>query len=138
MASTKRGPKGPLTAAHKEALAIGREEGRAVRRYLEALRANRPARGRKRTSDTVSKRLSVIQAQREQPPLDPITELRLIQEQLDLTAQQASMRSQPDLVAAQEAFEKVAKAYSERTGVSYTAWRSVGVPAAVLKAAGIK
>ena len=34
-------------------------------------------------------------------------------------------------------FVKVAKSYGQRTGVSYGAWRAVGVPAAVLAAAGI-
>ena len=36
-----------MSDAHKEALAEGREQGRAVRRYLEALEANKPRRGRK-------------------------------------------------------------------------------------------
>ena len=37
-----------MSAQHKEALAVGRDEGRAVRRYLEALEAHKPRRGRKR------------------------------------------------------------------------------------------
>ena len=36
-----------MSADHKAALAKGREEGRIVRRYLEALESNRPRRGRK-------------------------------------------------------------------------------------------
>ena len=45
---------------HKAALAQGRMEGRAVREYLDALRANKPKRGRKRTPDSIKKRLASI------------------------------------------------------------------------------
>jgi len=33
-AMAKRGPKGPMTDEHKAALAMGRNEGNAVRNYL--------------------------------------------------------------------------------------------------------
>src|SRR5438067_1738803 len=55
MARTQKRTKSPMSAQHKEALAVGREQGRAVRRYLEALEANRPKRGRKRTTDSVKR-----------------------------------------------------------------------------------
>ena len=41
------------------------------------------------------------------------------------------------MTALEAEFVKVAKSYGERTGVSYAAWRAVGVTPAVLKAAGI-
>ncbi len=44
-----------MSAEHKAALAKGREEGRAVRRYLEALEEQRPRRGRKRTPESIKK-----------------------------------------------------------------------------------
>ena len=68
---------------HKAALAQGRAEGRAVREYLDALRANKPKRGRKRTPDSIKKRLAAIDDQLESA--DPLGELRLIQERRDLT-----------------------------------------------------
>jgi hypothetical protein len=46
---------------HKAALAEGRSQGRAVRRYLEALDAHKPKRGRKRTPDSIKKRLDRIE-----------------------------------------------------------------------------
>ena len=49
-----------MSDSHKAALAEGREQGRAVRRYLEALEAHKPKRGRKRTPDSVQKRLAAI------------------------------------------------------------------------------
>jgi hypothetical protein len=43
----------PMSDEHKEALARGRHEGRVVREYLEALRATKPKRGRKRTPESI-------------------------------------------------------------------------------------
>ena len=43
-----------MSNEHKQALAEGREQGRGVRLYLEALEKNRPKRGRKRTSDSIT------------------------------------------------------------------------------------
>ncbi len=45
--------------SHKEALAIGRDQGRVVRRYLEALQAIKSLRGRK-TPAGIQKRLAAI------------------------------------------------------------------------------
>ena len=50
-----------MTAEHKKALAEGRNEGRAVKAYLDALEQNRPRRGRRRTTDSVKKRLVAIE-----------------------------------------------------------------------------
>jgi hypothetical protein len=124
-----------MSDAHKAALATGRTEGRAVRNYLEALRANKPKRGRKRTADTINQRLDVIDGQL--ADADPITELRLVQERRDLEAELQSLDGGVDLAALETGFIKVAKPYSERQGITYAAWREVGVPAAVLSRAGI-
>ena len=51
-----------MTDEHKAALERGRQEGRAVRDYLEALRASKPKRGRKRTPDSINARLDKIEA----------------------------------------------------------------------------
>lgn len=131
----KRGPKNPMTPEHKAALAKGRVEGRVVREYLEALRANKPSPGRKRTAESVSKRLAAIE--RELAGADPVKELRLIQERLDLQAELQAFSVVVDISALESEFVKIATSYSDRNGVSYAAWRAVGVPAAVLKSAGI-
>jgi hypothetical protein len=133
--ATKRGRKGPMSAEHKAALARGRSEGKAVRDYLDALRANKPKRGRKRTPDSIKKRLATIDTQLKDA--DPLTELRLVQERRDLDYELQSMDNAVDLSAIEGSFVKVAKAYSERQGISYAAWREVGVEASVLKKAGI-
>ena len=131
----KRGPKSTMRDDHKAALAQGRTEGRAVRDYLDALRANKPKRGRKRTPDSIAKRLESIDA--ELIDADPVQELRLVQERLDLSAELANAGQAVDLSAIEGEFVKVAKDYSARNGYSYTAWRTIGVDASVLKKAGI-
>jgi hypothetical protein len=132
---TKRGRKGPMSAEHKAALAQGRAEGKAVREYLDALRANKPKRGRKRTPESIKKRLDAIEAQL--ATADALTELKLIQEKRDLNTELEQMANAVDIAALEAAFIKVAKSYSERQGISYASWRDVGVEASVLKKAGI-
>lgn len=74
-----------MTDEHKAALAEGREQGRIVRRYLEAVADRAPA----------------------------------------------------DMEALEAGFIAVARPYSDRKGLSYAAWRAVGVKPRVLRAAGI-
>jgi hypothetical protein len=129
-----KGPK-QVTDAHKAAMAAGRNDARAVKSYLEGLRANKPKRGRKRTPDSISKRLAAIDA--ELIDAGPLDELKLVQERRDLTAELAAMGSTVDLTELEDAFVKVAKQYSTNKGIDYATWRDVGVSAAVLKRAGI-
>jgi uncharacterized protein YicC (UPF0701 family) len=133
--AAKRGPKGKMTDEHKAALAIGRAEGRAVRDYLDGLRANKPKRGRKRTAESISARLEAIDEQL--ADADPLAELKLVQERMDLANELENMGSGVDLSSLEEEFVNVAAGYSSRQGISYAAWREVGVDAAVLKRAGI-
>jgi hypothetical protein len=131
MAKAKRS----MSAQHKVALAEGRAEGRAVKAYLEALEQNRPKRGRKRTSESIKKRLSVIESSLDDA--SPIQRLQLVQERMDLGKELATIDTKVDLTALEQAFVKTAGGYSDRKGISYAAWRELGVPADVLKRAGI-
>jgi hypothetical protein len=124
-----------MSDTHKAALAQGRAEGRAVREYLDALRANKPKRGRKRTADSVTRRLKAIDAELE--AVDALGELRLVQERRDLQLELEAMGDGVDMASLEQAFVDVADSYSSRQGISYASWREVGVPAAVLKRAGI-
>jgi hypothetical protein len=134
-AMAKKGPKSPLSDEHKAALKTGRTEGAAVRHYLEALRANKPKRGRKRTPDSINARLAAIDA--DLADASPLDELRLVQERRDLQSELASMGAKVDMSALEAGFVAVAKSYSQRQGISYATWRDVGVDAAVLKRAGL-
>ncbi len=128
-------PKTPMSETHKEALAIGRAESRTVRVYLEALRRNRPKRGRKRTPDSIRRRLGAIAIEYE--TADPITQLKLAQEKLDLAVELEEMTAHQDIAPLETEFVKVAKSYGERNGITYSAWREIGVDPTILKKAGI-
>ena len=129
------GRKTKMTDEHKAALAQGRELGRAVRDYLEALEQNKPKRGRKRTADSVKKRLGAINSAL--PDASAIKKVELIQERRDLEVELATMGTKVDLSAVEKGFVKAAKQYSERKGITYATWREAGVPADVLKKAGV-
>jgi hypothetical protein len=125
----------PMSAEHKAALAAGRAEGRAVRRYLEALEEHKPRRGRKRTSESLQKRLAAIEEKL--GSADALQRLQLVQERRDLQAELDRTSRASDLTNLEADFVKVAKGYSDRKGISYSAWREVGVPSDVLGRAGI-
>jgi hypothetical protein len=125
-----------MSAEHKEALRAGRNESRAVRRYLEALDSNRPRRGRRRTPDAIRQQLESVEKQLD--GADPFERLHLLQERRDLEAELASRDQGVDLATLEEEFVRVAAAYSARKGISYSTWREWGVAVAVLRRAGIR
>lgn len=124
-----------MSQEHKDALAQGRAEGRTVRSYLEALDTHRPKRGRKRTPDSIKNRLDAIN--RDLPDVDPLKRLQLTQERIDLEEELERLQTDNDLEELEQSFTEVAKSYAERKGISYSAFRELGVSAKTLKAAGI-
>jgi hypothetical protein len=133
--TSKSRKKSPMSAAHKAALAKGREEGRVVRRYLEALESTKPRRGRKRTPDSIRRRLNAIESKL--ASADPLSRLHLVEERQRLESELSHSGDKVDLGALEKAFVKVARPYGERKGISYSAWRTVGVSASVLQQAKI-
>ena len=127
--------KRPMTDDHKAKLAQGRNESRVVSRYLEAINAGKGKRGRKRTPDSVSMQISKID--RELPDASAIVKLELTQRRLDLVIELERLSVRVDLRVVEKDFVKIAKSYADRTGISYSAFRTLGVPADVLKKAGI-
>lgn len=125
----------PLSASHKAALAEGRREGRLIRDYLEALDAHKPKRGRKRTPDSIKKRLADIEGQIE--TASPMKRVSMVQERLNLEHELSATEEKVDLSQLESGFVAAAASYSKRKGISYSAWRAVGVPAGALKKAGI-
>ena len=124
-----------MSIEHKEAMAAGRTMGRAVKAYLGALESNRPKRGRKRTPESINRRLQAIEETFESA--EPLKRLALVQERLDLEQELVSLNNKVDISALEDEFVKVAKDYSASKGFSYAAWREVGVSAEVLRRAGI-
>jgi len=124
-----------MSTGHKAALARGRAESASVRHYLEALETSKPKRGRKRTPASMDKRLAAIE--RELGTADALTKLHLLQEQKDLITERSRVDQVKDLSALEKQFIKVAQAYGERKGITYSTWRAAGVSAAVLAKAEI-
>jgi hypothetical protein len=125
-----------MSDSHKAALAEGREQGRAVRRYLEALEAHKPKRGRKRTPESVQKRLAAIDERL--GDADALTRLHLIQERMNLENELSTTDNTVDLQALEDEFVASAAPYGARKGITYAAWRQLGVDPAVLRRANIR
>lgn len=119
----------------KVAMAEGRAQSRTLAPYLEALETHKPKRGRKRTPESINRRLTAIDRELERG--NQIKRLSLVQERLDLLKERENLDHDVDLSAYEEAFVANAKSYGDRKGISYEAWRQLGVPPAVLKRAGI-
>jgi len=123
-----------MSAQHKAALAQGRREGRAVKQYLEALGNRRP--GRPVTPERLRDKISSLET-RIAEEADPLRALEMRQERIDAEAALARAEVTEDFAELEGAFVEHAKAYSERKGISYSAWRESGVAADVLRRAGI-
>ena len=125
-----------MSAEHKAAMAEGRKEGQAVKAYLDAIEGQKPRRGRRRTTESIQKRLVVID--HELAAASSLRRLQLTQERRDLETELAGIGAAgPDISNLVEDFVRVAKSYGQRKGITYPSWRDLGVPADILKRAGI-
>ena len=94
MPANKKGA-APMSAEHKAALAAGRQQGITVRKYLEALEAHKPKRGRKRTPESIEKQLKAIEAKL--ADADALSRLSLVQQRMDLVGELGSLQAGVDL-----------------------------------------
>jgi len=110
----------------------------SIREYLKALEQNAPRRGRKRTPDGIRRQLASVAA--EIKGATATRQLDMVQQRIDLEAELEALEQvgSIDLSALEANFVDHAAAYGGRRGISYAAWREVGVSAATLKAAGIR
>jgi hypothetical protein len=125
-----------LSESHKQALANGRDEGRAVRRYLEALEAGHTRRARRRTDQSIEMRLSQIETYIGRA--DPVSRVHMIQERINLLKELQAEEEPDDLPGLEAEFVRTAANYARRRGVGWAAWRAAGVSPAVLRRAGIR
>jgi hypothetical protein len=123
-----------MSQEHKDALARGRRESRAIKNYLKTIESRKP--GRPVTKDSLTSRLATVNAKLEGMD-DPLKRLDLLQSRLDIEEALAAVKDVANLDQIEADFVANAKGYSQRKGISYTAWRRFGVPAAALKKAGI-
>ena len=124
-----------VTPEHKAAMIQGRTETRVVRQYLEALEV-RQSGGRRRSKESLQKKLAAVEQELESA--DAVGRLHLIQERINLQKAIDAAEQNLDIDELESGFIDIAASYSERKGVSYQAWREVGVPPKVLQAAGIR
>lgn len=119
----------------KSARALGQAQGRTVSRYLNALDQSKPKRGRQRSPERMQARVAELPSEIAQAK--PLKRVHLIQELMDLEAEFEKEEETLDISGIESEFIAIAAEYSGRKGISYAAWREVGVPASVLKAAGV-
>jgi len=124
-----------LSPEHKAAMADGRRQSRVVAKYLEALEAHKPKRGRRRTKESMTAKLASIESQLAKS--SAIKRLELVQERMDVEKALANIDEQFDITELEQNFVSIAAAYGQSKGISYAAWREIGVAAATLQQAGI-
>jgi hypothetical protein len=115
-----------------------KSEVAAIRDYLKALEQNAPQRGRKRTTESVGRQIATLEG--ELAGASITKRLGLIQQRIELEAdlEALSQAASVDLTALEAGFATYAAAYGGRRGISYAAWREIGVSSATLKSAGIR
>ena len=123
-----------MSDEHKAALAQGRTESRAIKRYLEALGARRP--GRPVTTVGIQQRIDRLE-ERIAAESDSLKKVELRQQRLDAEDQLKVVGDAADFEKIEREFVRHVKPYSDRKGISYSAWRESGVSAEVLRAAGV-
>ncbi len=125
-----------MTDEHKAALAQGRAEARAIKAYLAAATTPKK-RGRPVTQQSLEERIATLDRKVDAED-DPLARVELIQARIDAQKALDDLETAADIKALEAGFVEYAAGYSDRKGISWTAWREAGVPAATLRKAGIK
>lgn len=115
---------------------------KAVKTYLRSLKiSKRTGPGRPRTDAAIQRRIddakrSIEFHQRNGSVLNELTSTqRLLDAQADMREYRKALTQDPSNFEGD--FVKVLPEYSKRKGISSAAWRKVGVPANVIKKAGL-
>jgi hypothetical protein len=124
-----------MSAEHKEALAQGRREASAIKKYLGALGRRRP--GRPVTPESLKKRVADLSG-RLSGEANALRAVEIRQQILDAEKALAEADTAASVDQLEKGFVQYAASYSDRKGISYAAWRQSGVPAQVLKKAGVR
>lgn len=125
-AKTPRSPRKPAQLSP-------RAQHAAVGAYLKTLEVDR--RTRRRSPERIAQLLDDVTARI--PGADVVERLELVQRRIDLENEAAALDSEPDVDELETSFVAAAGPFGDRKGISYAAWREVGVPAALLRRAGI-
>lgn len=124
-----------MSAEHKAALAQGRREASAITKYLEALGRRSP--GRRVSPESLKKR--VVDLNRKLAgESNALRAVEIRQQIIDAEQALAEADAAASVDELEGGFVAHAASYSDRKGISYAAWRQAGVPAEVLKRAGVR
>jgi hypothetical protein len=115
---------------------VRRAETKAVAAYLTALKGPRPSGSSKAKREGLMRRRAQVEHWISEER-SPIREVELIQQRLDIDAQLARIDQAARLPELEEAFVNVAASWAKRSGITAAALREAGVPASVLKRAGL-
>jgi hypothetical protein len=115
---------------------VRRAETNAVAAYLTGLKGPRPSGSSKAKREGLMRRRAQVE-QWISEERSPIREVELIQQRLDIDAQLSQLDQAARLPELEEAFVKVAASWAKRSGITAAALREAGVPASVLKRAGL-
>jgi hypothetical protein len=108
----------------------------SIRSYLAALNVPKK-RGRKVSKPVLQQRLVQAQARAKGATgVDKVLASQAVRDLQDRIAQ-VSTATTTDVKGLESAFVKVARQFSEKRGIRWSAWRDAGVPGDVLKKAGI-
>ncbi|MDQ3306880.1 MAG: hypothetical protein M3499_00725 [Actinomycetota bacterium] len=137
MTENSADPSTPQTRRSGSRRPASADQERLVRRYLSALETSKPGRGVKRAADAVGNRITKIDELL--VSADPLTRVHLTQERIELHAEYVRITNgnHPDVSQLERDFVRVVRSYGDRHGITYAAWRQVGVEATVLEQAGI-
>jgi hypothetical protein len=127
------------TDEQKAAASTTRVRTIVARRYLGLLEAREASRrpGRRATPESVRARLETVNHALATEDLGKIERLELVQERIALEEKLADLEADDGFDEAEQAFIEHAYDWAVDKGFTYSALREVGVPAAVLRAAGI-
>jgi len=82
-------------------------------------------------------RKRLVTIEQDLPTADPLNRLHLVQEKIDIETALQAQDTKADLETLEKEFVEAAGPYSARKGISFVAWRELGVPSTVLNKAGI-
>lgn len=113
-----------------------RRQTAVVKEYLAYLATPKP-RGRLATPSQIQEQLTQV-SEAAASTEDPLKKMELIQRKLDLEQRLAETSDPVSVEELEQQFVEVAREFADRKGFSYQAFRQLGVPPRVLKAAGFK
>ena len=98
-----------------------------VREYLDSLRS-----GQRVADNTIERRLSSVMIALEADAVTSTERLQMLQRRRDLEAALNGNKGK------EAKFIEIAASYSDRKGIQFATWREFGVPARVLRDAGVR